>query len=56
MRDLPPIIATPNDIIGPFSRWPKQRTKRSKKVRTTVIAGTAVLAAGFVHCVVPMMV
>ena len=41
------------DIIGPYSMWP--RKKRRTFRRNATLATTAVGAAAFVHCLVPMM-
>ena len=42
----------PNDIVGPYTPWPRRRMP----VRRKVAAGAALAsAAAFVHCVVPML-
>lgn len=42
------------DVIGPFSRWPRQKQKRP--IRAYAAAGTTFAAAAlFVHCVAPLL-
>ncbi len=42
------------EIIGPFSRWPRQKAKRP--VRSYVALGTTITAAAaFAHCITPLL-
>lgn len=51
MQDTTPAKSA---IIGPFSRWP--RAKRTKRRKVIIYSGGIVSAAVFVHCVLPMLI